>query len=98
MNKLLISIAKIPIYQPRFSFNKVLKDKDKGDEKQFFSKEDQKLMSKLIKKMKEANEHPQASTSNSQEDKDELQKIFSRYKVNYTDAMIEEILNWKKSD
>ncbi|CAK91668.1 unnamed protein product (macronuclear) [Paramecium tetraurelia] len=55
-------------------------------------------MSKLLKKMKEANEHPQAAGSNSAEDKEELQKIFNRYKVNYTDAFIEEVLNWKKSD
>ncbi|CAD8190771.1 unnamed protein product [Paramecium octaurelia] len=98
MNKLLIGITRIPKYQPRFSFSKALKDKDKGDEKAFFSKEDQKLMSKLIKKMKEASEHPQTAGSNNAEDKEELQKIFNRYRVNYTDALIEEILNWKRSD
>ncbi|CAD8121935.1 unnamed protein product [Paramecium sonneborni] len=98
MNKFLINFARITKYQPRFSFSKAFKDKDKGDEKAFFTKEDQKLMSQLIKKMKDASEHPPQSANNHHDDKEELQKIFNRYKVTYTDALIEEIINWKKSD
>ncbi|CAD8087728.1 unnamed protein product [Paramecium primaurelia] len=98
MNKFLITLARIPKCQPRFGFADVLKDKDKGDEKVYFTKEDQKLMQKLLKKMKENNEKPKSSGSNDKEDKEDLQKIFSRYKINYTDALIEEVLNWKRGD
>ncbi|CAD8211321.1 unnamed protein product [Paramecium pentaurelia] len=98
MNKFLITLARIPKCQPRFGFADILKDKDKGDETVYFTKEDQKLMSKLLKKMKENNDKQKSSSSNEKEDKEDLQKILSRYKINYTDALIDEVLNWKKGD
>lgn len=40
MNRFLVTLTRIPKYQPRFGFADVLKDKDKGDEKVYFTKED----------------------------------------------------------
>lgn len=60
-------------------------------------------MQKLLKKMKDTNEV--VKNLNDPGDKEELQviinliqNILSRYKVGHNDALVEEILRWKKGD
>ena len=51
MNKFLITLARIPKCQPRFGFADILKDKDKGDETVYFTKEDCIQLTQFIRKV-----------------------------------------------
>ncbi|KAM3133368.1 hypothetical protein pb186bvf_014529 [Paramecium bursaria] len=76
---------------PRYAFVQKLGEKEKGDEKAFFNKQDQAKVKKLAKKLGDSDKKYQDNP-----DKEELQTILSRYKVTYTEALVEELLKWKK--
>ncbi|CAD8143515.1 unnamed protein product [Paramecium octaurelia] len=99
MKNFSISLIKIVKYQPRFNFADLLKQKDQGDEKLYFTKEDEKIMSKLMKKIQESNENQIEKDENELKiPKEELQKIFSKYRVTYNEALLKEILMWRKNN
>ncbi|CAD8052663.1 unnamed protein product [Paramecium primaurelia] len=99
MKNFSISFIKIVKYYPRFNFADLLKQTDSNDEKVYFTKEDEKIMSKLMKKIQESNENQMNKDEKEVKmPKEELQKIFSNYRVTYNEALLKEILIWRKKN
>jgi hypothetical protein len=81
---------------PAFFFaGDTMKDKSKGDEKNFFTKEDQKVLQALIKKMQN-----QTKVLEKDEDKhaEALKKVLKDHKINADDhkEFVDALLEWRK--
>ena len=72
-----------------------MKDKSKGDEKNFFTKEDQKALQSLLKKMQN-----QTKVLEKDEDKhaDALKKVLKDHKINADEHkdFFDALLEWRK--
>jgi hypothetical protein len=71
------------IAQPSANFAK-LNDKERGDEKNFFNKEDEKLLKGLLKKMSAQTKAVQQEPAECQKSLDALKDIFKKHKLDET--------------
>ena len=74
-----------------------LGSKEKGDEKQFFNKEDEKVLKDLLKKM-QAQAKKAEAPENTEKSATALKKLFKSHKLSETDhkAFFDALLEWKK--
>ena len=79
---------------PVAMFSDKLKDKERGDEKQYFGKQDAKLLASLLKKIEtQSNDSVEADTVVRSEK--ELQAICKKFSVPYSEGLARELLDWK---
>ena len=80
-----------------FSTSNPLGSKEKGDEKQFFNKEDEKVLKDLLKKM-QAQAKKAEAPENNEKSATALKKLFKSHKLSETDhkAFFDALLEWKK--
>ena len=85
-------ISNVPAF---FFAGDSMKDKSKGDEKNFFTKEDQKALQSLLKKMQN-----QTKVLEKDEDKhaDALKKVLKDHKINADEHkdFFDALLEWRK--
>ncbi len=89
----------LPAQQLRcFAGKGPLSEKERGDEKQFFNKEDEKVLKNLLKKM-QAQQQQAEDPAASKKAEDSLRKVFKEHKYNEKehDAFFQALLEWKKS-
>ena len=75
-----------------------LGSKEKGDEKQFFNKEDEKVLKDLLKKVQGQAKKAEAGEMNTEKSATALKKVFKAHKLSETDhkAFFDALLEWKK--
>ncbi|CAD8058298.1 unnamed protein product [Paramecium sonneborni] len=97
-NILQISFIKFLKYRPRFYFADLKKYKY-GDEKAYFTKEDEQMLSQLMKKIQQNDDNQLYQQENEKKyPKEELQKILSNHNVTYNEALLRQILMWRKKN
>lgn len=77
---------------------KPLEGKEKGDEKVFFNKEDEKVLKNLIKKMEIQNEQAKKLADEAPKHSASLSALFKKHGLDEVKqkAFFEELVNWKK--
>ncbi len=90
----------IVTYQPMARFaTKGVKDKGVGDEKNFFTKEDQTALKNLLKKIHaqqvEVTQEAKEGQSKYDQSQAELKQLFKEHSVTYTEEFATKLLNWK---
>jgi len=84
---------------PAMRFSGPLNNKEKGDEKQFFNKEDEKVLKDLLKKMQAQNKQAAAPVEeNAEKSAAALKKLFKAHKLNETEhkGFFDALIDWKK--
>ena len=76
-----------------------LEGKEKGDEKQFFNKEDEKVLKNLLKKMQTQTKQAESAEENTEKSASSLKKLFKDHKLSEADnkEFFQALLDWKKS-
>lgn len=70
-----------------------LNEKEKGDEKQFFNKEDEKLLKNLLKKVQTVSK---ASAEGTEKSQDALKKLFKEHKISEdNEEFFNALLEWR---
>ena len=84
---------------PSMSFaGKPLGDKERGDEKVFFNKEDEKVLKNLLKKMQTQAKQGEATPAEAEKSTANLKKLFKTHKLDETanKEFFDALLEWKK--
>ena len=66
---------------PSASFASKLSDKERGDEKNYFNNEDEKLLKGLLKKMNAQVKQVEKAPEESQKSADALKELFKKHKI-----------------
>jgi len=84
------------IAQPSAQFAKIA-DKEKGDEKNFFNKEDEKLLKGLLKKMNAQAKAVEQAPEECQKSADALKEIFKKHKLDEAThkTLFDNLVDWK---
>lgn len=76
-----------------------LAGKEQGDEKQFFNKEDEKVLKNLLKKMQTQSKQAESAEENSEKSATALKKLFKDHKISEAENkdFFQALIDWKKS-
>ena len=72
-----------------------IKGKEKGDEKVFFNKEDEKVLRNLMKKLQAQTKATELAPKEAEKQCADLQKIFTAHKID-NKALFDALVEWKK--
>ena len=76
-----------------------LDEKEKAQEKMYFDKEERKIMEKLLNKLNKQSELDRHHVESSRADSNsQLKKIFSKYRIEAPNALLEDLNEWKRDD
>ena len=78
--------------------SKPLSEKERGDEKQFFNKEDEKVLKNLLKKLQTQSKQAEATEETIEKSATTLTKLFKDHKIIEAENkdFFEALIQWKK--
>ncbi|EGR29192.1 hypothetical protein IMG5_161080 [Ichthyophthirius multifiliis] len=89
------SLRLIPKYQFSKHEDDWLNKQHKSKEKLYFTQEEQKQMKKLLEKLSQTSKFVE-DVEHETSDAGQVQKILQRYNISPSEALIEELTDWKK--
>lgn len=90
--------SRVPMMSFATKSSNPLGGKEKGDEKQFFNKEDEKLLKGLLKKMQQQAKAAEGTPEQSEKSVTALKDLFKKHKIDQegNKAFFEALVDWKK--
>lgn len=90
------SVRALTAAVPAMNFaTKPLDGKEKGDEKNYFNKEDEKVLKNLLKKMSAQAKAAEQAPEEVQKSEAALQKLFKQHKLEENKEFFNALLEWK---
>lgn len=84
------------VFSNRVAFSDRFKNKEQAEEKMFFDKEERRVISNLLKKLEgDARIQTKSEVAGKDEEIYRAKVILERYKVQPSQALLEELYDWK---
>ena len=80
---------------PAMRFSDKLKDKERGDERQYFNREDERLLRNLLKKMDHQVDKNAVEEDKGERAHRELKDLFKKYDLKSSDSFLQDLVDWK---
>ena len=77
------------------SFSNTFKEKERGEEKLFFSRNDEKLLKNLLKKVQHQSDTVETDAERIQRAEKELSSICRKYKITANKNLVSDLFDWK---